>query len=176
MTLIHTAMLSEAQYIIEKLKLNLVSKNPKIYCSDNIVLVVLGIGKENTIKGLNLIFKQYQISKAINIGIAGCSDKKIEIGDIFITNKKLEDINYMKLQTVYTPKLSPNPYLLTPNLYDMEAKYFQEISNKYITQNNIFIFKVVSDHFQPHKITKDKTKSLIFNVIDDINYIISQKV
>jgi len=31
------------------------------------------------------------------------------------------------------------------------------------------IFKVVSDHCEPKKVTKEKTKSLLFNVIDAIN-------
>jgi hypothetical protein len=33
---------------------------------------------------------------------------------------------------------------------------------------NFFIFKVLSDHFEPDSITKDKTKSLIFHQIDSI--------
>jgi hypothetical protein len=30
------------------------------------------------------------------------------------------------------------------------------------------MYKIVSDHFEPHKVTKEKTKALIFNVIDEI--------
>ena len=40
---------------------------------------------------------------------------------------------------------------------------------------NMYILKVVSDHFKPETITKDKTKALIFNAIDDINTIIFNK-
>ena len=35
------------------------------------------------------------------------------------------------------------------------------------------ILKVVSDHFEPQKVTKVGTKLLIFNAIDDINIIIN---
>jgi hypothetical protein len=40
---------------------------------------------------------------------------------------------------------------------------------------NYHILKVVSDHFEPEKITKEGTKSLVFNVIDDINLILNKK-
>ncbi|MCK5293480.1 MAG: nucleoside phosphorylase [Arcobacteraceae bacterium] len=163
MTLIHCAMLSEAQYIIEKLKLKLEQKNPKIYKNEKIVLIVSNIGKENTIKALELVYQKYKISKAINIGISGCSDKDISIGEVFCTSHKLEDIKYMKLQTVNTPTLTPSPYNLIPTLYDMEAKYFQEISDKYINQNNIFVFKVVSDHLDDTIPKKEFVKQLIKN-------------
>ena len=41
---------------------------------------------------------------------------------------------------------------------------------------NYHILKVVSDHFEPQTITKELTKSLIFNVIDGINFILKTKV
>ena len=47
-------------------------------------------------------------------------------------------------------------------------KAAQDVENKYI-------FKVVSDHFVPHEVTKEKTKSIIFTVIDDIKNIINFK-
>jgi hypothetical protein len=33
---------------------------------------------------------------------------------------------------------------------------------------NSYIFKIVSDYFEPEKVTKDKAKQLIFNKIDEI--------
>ena len=33
---------------------------------------------------------------------------------------------------------------------------------------NAYIFKVVSDHFEPKTVTKERTKNLIFNNIDEI--------
>ena len=56
MTLIHTALQSEAQAIIENYKLNLLQKNPRIYTNDTILLLVSNIGKENTINTLEMVF------------------------------------------------------------------------------------------------------------------------
>ena len=162
MTLIYTALLSEAQYLIEKLKLKLEQKNPKIYKNKDIILSVGGIGKKNTIKTLTIIYEKQKISKAINIGIAGCSDKNISIGELFCTNRKLKNINYINLETVDSPQLlTLNSSPLT--LYDMEASYFQEISSRYLNQEDIFIFKVVSDHLDNKIPSKEFVKQLIKN-------------
>ena len=55
MILIHTALQSEAQYFIEKLKLKKCNLSPKIFCDERIVLVVSGIGNENTFKSLEFV-------------------------------------------------------------------------------------------------------------------------
>ena len=54
-------------------------------------------------------------------------------------------------------------------IVDMESYGFYNAVIHSPAIKNRYIIKVVSDHFEPHKVTKDKTKSLIFNVIDDIN-------
>jgi len=167
MILIHCALLSEAQYIIEKEKLKLKQKNPKVYLNDKIVLVVSNVGKNNTITALEFIYQNYKISKAINIGIAGCNDKSIEIGALFCTNHHLENIPYMQLQTVHSPQLlTLNSSFLT--LFDMEGRYFIEISNKYLEKKDIFVFKVVSDHLDDTIPSKEFVKQLIKKNIKSI--------
>ena len=165
MTLIHTALLSEAQYLIEYLKLTLVQKNPKIYKNNTIVLVVSGIGKENTLKSLEIVFKSYDISKAINIGIAGCNNFFINIGELFCTNQELIDINYLNLITVDTPVSSCNSKSTV--LYDMEGRYFKEYALKYT--KDIYIFKVVSDHLEDTIPSKEFVKQLIKKNIKSIS-------
>lgn len=148
-TLIHTALLTEAQPLINFLKLkqnislNLPNGN-KIFFDDNenYILIVSGIGKENTIKSLNFVFENFKISKAINIGIAGCSDASIKIGTIFCTNKLLPNINFAPITTVDTPLESDED--LETLLVDMEAKYFLEYCKEKV--NDIYCFKIVSDH------------------------------
>ena len=142
--LIHTALLCEAQYLINfyKLKQDGSVQNSKIYSNDEIVIIVSGIGKKNVNKSLNYIFENYSISKAINLGIAGCSDGSVKIGTLFCTNRLLPQINFASLTTVDEP-LEDDEGLDTL-LVDMEAKYFKEICLNYT--NNIFVFKVVSDY------------------------------
>ncbi len=159
MILIHTALLSEAQTFIEKYKLTKVNSTPKIYANEKIVVVIGGIGKENTYNSLDYIFENYAISKAFNIGIAGCSDTTIEMGELFCTNKELEDINTMQCKTVDAPQLPSNT---TPNtLYDMEASYFLEIVQKYLYEKDIYVFKIVSDYLDSTIPKKDFVKKLI---------------
>ncbi len=159
MILIHTALLSEAQTFLEKYKLQKVNSQPKIYASENMIVLIGGIGKENTHNSLEFIFENYTITKALNVGIAGCSNISVEIGELFCTNKQLEDIKSMDCKTVDSPQLPSNT---TPNtLYDMEASYFLEIVQKYLYEKDIYVFKIVSDHLDSTIPTKDFVKKLI---------------
>ena len=54
----------------------------------------------------------------------------------------------------------------------MEAYGFYDAVVHNPAIRNAYIFKVVSDHFEPKLITKEKTKALIFDKIDAINKII----
>ncbi len=161
MTLIHTALQSEAQTFIEKYKLLKTNSNPKIYASENIIVLIGGIGKENSYNSLEYLFENNTITKALNIGIAGCSDTTIEIGELFCTNKELEDINTMRCKTVDTPQLPSSVTLNT--LYDMEASYFLEVTKKYLDEKGIYIFKIVSDHLDNTIPKKEFVKKLVFD-------------
>jgi len=158
MILIHTALLCEAQTFIEEYKLEKI--NTKIYKNNKIILLISGIGKENTISTLDYMFLHYNITKALNIGIAGANDLSINIGDLFCTNHNLLNIKYLDLITVDKVQTNSenNDNII---LYDMEAKYFKNISLNYVDKDKIFIFKVVSDYLDSEILKKDYIKSLI---------------
>jgi purine-nucleoside phosphorylase len=160
MVVIYTALLCEAQSIIEKYKLSKVNNNPKIYKNDVLLVLIGGIGELNTQSSLGYLFENYKVKKAFNIGIAGCSDKEVHIGELFCTNKILENINSMELTTVKTPQILDEG---KKSLYDMEGQYFLEIAQKYLKDEDIFILKVVSDHLDDTILPKDKVKELIQN-------------
>ncbi len=147
-TLIHCALLSEAQAIIELLKLQRevsiqdLPKGVKLFISENYLLIVSSIGKDNTKNALEFVFQNYAIKKAINIGIAGCCDSSIKIGTLFSTNRLLPHINFASITTVDEP-LDSDENLQTL-LVDMEAKYFKTLASKYC--DDIYIFKIVSDY------------------------------
>ena len=162
MILIHTALLCEAQTFIEVLKLKKTNSIPKIYSNEKYIVLIGGVGKENTINSLEYILKKYKISKAVNIGVAGTSNKSIQIGELFCSNKKLKDIKFLPLKTVDKPQEKgdiDNNYL-----YDMEGKYFLEICCNYLDENDILIFKVVSDYLCLDILPKDFIKSLIKDI------------
>ena len=165
--LIHTALLPEAQPLINFLKLkqnNTVQNLPngnKLYTdqNDKYLLIVSGIGKENTLKALDFIYRNYEIEKAINIGIAGCGDSSVKIGTLFCTNRLLPNINFAPITTVDEPLESDEN--LETLLVDMEAKYFIEKSKEYC--NNLYCFKIVSDYLE----TQIPKKAFVIELIEN---------
>tara|TARA_B110000046_G_scaffold184997_1_gene225155 strand:+ start:2665 stop:3171 length:507 start_codon:yes stop_codon:yes gene_type:complete len=157
MILIHTALLCEAQSFIEYYKLKIV--NSSIYINDDIVILISGIGKQNTISSMHDVFLNYSITKAFNIGIAGCNDTKIKIGSLYCTNQVLREIPSLPLLSKDAVTIDSLVQIST--LYDMEAKYFHEISLEHLNPDNIFIFKIVSDYLSCEILPKDYIKSLI---------------
>ena len=172
MILIHTALLCEAQAFIEEYKLSKI--NSKIYKNNDLIVLISGIGKENTIFSLDYIFLNYNIDKAFNIGIAGINNTDIDIGNLFCTNHKLTNIEQLELITVDKVQTDSNKHANTL-LYDMEAKYFELISLNYLNKDSIFIFKTVSDYLNSDILKKDYIKSLIKKNIGDIKEYIGDR-
>jgi len=170
MILIHTALFSEAKPLINYFNLKQFDTKPyKIFKNKDIVLTVSGIGKDNTIDALNLVFNKYKFDKAFNVGTAGSGDKTINIGEIFCTNQVIDKIKYCDLQTVQTAQNS----IKDDMLYDMEAKYFIEICEKHLPKKSIFVLKVVSDHCDDKILSKDIVYSLIDKSIKQWSYLIN---
>jgi hypothetical protein len=168
-TLIHTAMPCEAQGIVEYLKLTKTSKNT--FENDDVLLLVGGIGKEKTINSLEDIYSKYRFDKAINIGIAGCDNTAYKIGELVCTTHVINGIHHLPIATVDTPASSSLPLTLNPQppqIYDMEASYFVQISSKYLKQSEIYVFKIISDYLDTTMPNKDFVKKLIKNRFDDI--------
>lgn len=159
MILIHTALLCEAQSFIEYYKLKKTNSYPKIYANDSLIICISGVGEENTIKALEYVFKNYKITKAFNIGIASCNDTNITIGSLFCTNQKLQEIQTLPLITSNIAVTNSQEKQTT--LFDMEGSFFENICLNYLTKENIFIFKVVSDYLNDEILPKDFVKSLI---------------
>lgn len=143
-TLIHTALLCEVQPLIQYLKLFKNKDFPQIYENESYVVIISGIGKNATQKALQLIFNNYSIHKAINLGIVGCKDKQIPIGTLCCTTHTLKNIRHESLSTHDSP-LDDKEKLQT-TLVDMEADYFLEECEKFLKKEKIYCLKVVSDY------------------------------
>jgi purine-nucleoside phosphorylase len=155
--LISCAFNAEAKPLIGSLKLLKTSQN--IYENDSTLLVVCGIGFENTKQALQDIFRSYSFEKAINFGIAGCSDKNIPLGTLFCTTHELDSIKKTTLKSYEKPVTCKEN--LTSTLVDMEADIFMQICKKYLKKENIYIFKVVSDYLESTIPSKSFVNSLI---------------
>jgi len=159
MILIHTALLCEAQTFIEYFKLKKTDSTPKIYANDTMLICISGVKAKNTIASLEYVYENFTISKAFNIGIAGCNNHNIKIGNLYCTNQRLKDIENLPLVTGDAVVTSSNA--LATLLYDMEGNVFEQVSQKYLNEKDIVIFKVVSDHLSAEILKKDYIKLLI---------------
>ena len=160
-TLIHTALYPEAKPLIHYFNLvqNKIYDKYRIYENDKFILVITGIGCQNTEKILPFIYENFNINRAINIGIAGCKDKNIKLGSLFCTNQHLENIKFETLTTVDEPLVDETN--LNTTLVDMEAQSFLNISKNNLNEKDIFVFKIVSDYLSK----EIPDKSFVYNNI-----------
>ncbi|MCX6052253.1 MAG: hypothetical protein NTZ60_07030 [Campylobacterales bacterium] len=182
MTYIVVALKPEAQAFVEKYKLQKSSLGTfTTFISKNIILIISGLGVKNAMFATQTLINHFDITDEdiyINVGICG-ADKKykigslIEIGAIEYENKIY--LLHQELPAILTCR-DEEQKEAKYEIVDMESFGFYEAVIHSPAIKNIFIFKVVSDHFEPEKVTKEGTKSLIFNAIDVINSLIQTKV
>ena len=140
------ALKAEAQAFVDKYKL-------QNYKNKHISVVISGMGKEKMTKSTCKVVKNLvKGDKIANVGICGAS-KKYAIGELI-------DGFDVKI-TCVDDEMTDGGF----DVVDMESAGFLE-ATKDIKQR--YMFKVVSDHFEPRTVTKDKAKKLIFDKIDEI--------
>ena len=150
MKYIITALKIEAQAFVDRYKLG------KSKSNDELSIIVSGLGSSNMFHATAKIVALMNDDDIIlNIGICGAS-KEFEISELI-------KIDFEKniLTCVDEPVSSSNNY----DAVDMESTGFIDATSSI---KNRYMFKVVSDHFEPHVVTKDKTKKLIYDKIDEI--------
>jgi nucleoside phosphorylase len=147
MIYILVALKCEAQAFIEKFKLDSTKQN------ENISVVISGVGNLNMKNTASkIVSKMREDDLILNVGVCGAS-KNYSIGqllderDVELTSLDHE-VDYTKYEAV-----------------DMESAGFKEATKGV---KNSYIFKVVSDHFEPKDVTKDLAKKLVYKRIDEI--------
>lgn len=182
MTYIVVALKSEAQAFVDKYKLKKEKLgNFTIFTNETIMLIVSGIGVINSRMATQTLINHFDITDDdtyLNVGICG-ADRRYEIGSLLEIGKLIYLHEEFKLH-------SDTPYILSCvneeiategyEIVDMESYGFYDAVMHSPAIKNYHILKVVSDHFKPQTVTKEGTKSLIFNQIDAINEILNQKV
>lgn len=165
------ALKAEAQAFVDKYKL---SKSKigdfVLYSNLEIRVLISGIGVLNAKIATQKLIEYYQPKKSdifLNIGICGANrnyniGELIEIGTIIYHNKKFT-INQDIPTTIncIDKETDEDKY----EIVDMESYGFYEAAKDI---DNIYMYKVVSDHFEPIKVTKEGAKALIFNVIEEL--------
>ena len=117
-------------------------------------VIISGIGTENMYKStMNVVQQMNEDDKLLNVGICGAS-KEYKIGQLIDAFKE-------ELTCVDKAVSEANKY----NIVDMESSGFIKAS---LHVEHRYMYKIVSDHFEPQTVTKDGAKKLIFDKIDAI--------
>jgi purine-nucleoside phosphorylase len=181
MLYIITALKPEAQAFIDRYRLQKRKLGDfYIFTSKEIRLIVSGLGVQNATLATQTLINHFDITDDdiyINVGICG-ANKKHKIGELLrigAINYKNKTYTINQESTTAITCLDEEASEEKYEIVDMESFGFYDAVFHSPAIKNLSIFKVVSDHFEPHKVTKDGTKSLIFNAIDAINNIIKTK-
>ena len=174
MLYIVTALKPEAQAFVDKYKLKKNRlQNYTLFYNENIRLIISGIGVNNARLATQTLINTYDITDDdiyLNVGICA-AHSSYAIGELLL----IGSVTYRN--TSYT--FDTDKHTLTckdeeaatehKTLVDMESFGFYDAVIHNPAIKKFHILKVVSDHFEPQTITKENTKSLLFNVIDAIN-------
>ncbi|MDA7818238.1 hypothetical protein N9A28_08610 [Sulfurimonas sp.] len=151
------ALKPEAQAFVDKYKLKKTKLNEfTLHANSEFMIIVSGIGVSNSQKATETLRKNFDIQEDdsfINIGICGANENH-PIGEMIKINSsdEITCVNEPAYKGLY-------------ELVDMESDGFFNATQGL---ENVCMYKVVSDHFDPKSVTKEKTKKLIFNNIDKI--------
>lgn len=181
MLYIVTALKSEAQAFVDKYKLQQTKlAHFKVFYNNEMILIVSGIGLENARYATQIFIKHYHITDEdiyLNIGICGASHK-YEIGQLLEIGIIQYNMECVSTQSTSPLQLHCHDHEVSNNrcdIVDMESFGFYGAVINSPAIKNYHVLKVVSDHFEPHRVTKEATKSLIFNQIDAINLILNTR-
>ncbi|MEN4053648.1 MULTISPECIES: hypothetical protein [Sulfurimonas] len=178
MTYIVTALKPEAQAFVDYYKLTKSKLDSyTLFSNEQIKLIISGIGVENARLATQTLINHFDISNEdiyMNAGICAASHN-YKIGTLIECGAILyEGIEYI-FDTQKPPINCVTKEISCPvyDRVDMESYGFYDAVIHNPAIKKFHIFKVVSDHFEPQKVTKEQAKSLLFNQIDAINKLIN---
>ena len=177
MIYIITALKPEAQAFVDFYKL----KKSKLgdftlFSNANIKLIISGLGVIKARNATQTLINHFDITDDdiyLNVGICA-ADVSYEIGELIeIGTIVYEEQSYIfKKDKATITSLDTEANAAVAKIVDMESFGVYESVSHSPAIKKFYIFKVVSDHFEPLLVTKEATKSLVFNAINEINTII----
>lgn len=167
-----TALKPEAQAFVESFKLTKTKLDTfTLYYNEKMKLIVSGLGVVNARRATQTLINHFDITDEdsyLNIGICGAISS-YGIGDILeIGSIVYDEINYIFDETKKEMLcLDEEAKEEKHAIVDMESFGFYDAVRHSPAIKNFSILKVVSDHFEPEKVTKDATKKLITKAIKE---------
>ena len=174
MIYIVTALKPEAQAFVEKFKLKKEKlNNYTVFSNYSMMVIVSGVGVYNSMMATQTFIDYFDITDDdiyINVGICG-ANKEYKISEfIEISEVIYKEENYILNDNNKDSITCSDIEVVNANykIVDMESFGFLDAVVHSTAIKNRYMFKVVSDNFEPHLVTKDKTKKLIFDNIEKI--------
>lgn len=179
MIYIIVALKGEAQAFVDRYKLS--KKNVHgvpLFQNSDICLIISGMGVQNARVATQTLINLYDITDEdiyLNVGICAANNE-YTIGELL----EITTIHYQGEFFEFGNKKGKNITCVDESLThdahaiaDMESFGFYDAVTHSPAIKNFFVFKVVSDHFEPQTVTKDGAKMLLFKRLDEINTAIS---
>jgi nucleoside phosphorylase len=188
---IFTALYSEAKPLIEfyNLKRDFEVTHFQHFKSEKLTLSITGVGgiKASTILSYFLGSKKdEENSFCLLIGVCGTKNRKYEIGEIFLINKAIQ---HSTKKCFYPDILFPHSLkensiesfenvvdstieVIEENLVDMEAAFFLEAAQLFLSPHRTQVLKIVSDYLEIKNITKEFISKLVERRIEEIDLIL----
>jgi hypothetical protein len=165
----------------------------KCYESDTIALIIAGMGAHNTLIATTYLLTKYPTDKILNIGIAGSTDKSLPIGSWYRINQIYHEKSqkYFYPDMIYQSELEESSLAtvdrplnksdsiaeqIPTQLVDMEASHFFEAASRFLTNERIFVLKMVSDYLDPTSVNPDKITRLIGTAINMLDFHVNIKI
>ena len=174
MKFIVVALMSEARVLIDSFNLKRVDdKRFKVFCGDDMCLIISGIGSLNSSIATTYLLTKYKAKEGdevLNLGICG-STFECEIGSVFSVRQVLEYESgsifklegQKKLTTFNTPQ---NEKKVKNSLVDMEGYGFTKAAR--VFSKNIKIFKVVSDFCDDKILSGEEVYGLMREIVKNL--------
>jgi len=182
MLYIITALKPEAQPFIERYKLQKSRIGKYTFFENSDMRVIIsGVGSDNAMMATQTFINHFDITDDdiyANIGVCGASHnypigEVLDIATIIYngTTYPFKESASYTIETLDKEANSADRY----DIVDMESFGFYEAIKHSPAIKHKHIIKIVSDHFEPSKVTKASVKMLISHAIESINSILYQQ-
>lgn len=181
MIYIVVALKAEAQAFVDKYKLQKTALGRyKAFKNTQFIVIISGMGVHNSMLATQTLIDTFDIRDEdifMNVGICG-ANREYSIGELLNISSlsyknKTYTLSSMEDKVITCVDEAVNH--LRYEIVDMESFGFYEALSHSPAIKQKYIFKVVSDYFEPENVTKERAKSLLFNQIDGIKSIINSK-
>jgi len=180
MIYIVTALKPEAQAFVDYYKLKKTKLHDHtLFYNENIKLIISGMGVANARAATQILINHYDITDDdiyANIGICGAPEC-YNIGELL----QCGVIIYHEISYTFNSDLAvlhcvdEEQKSMQDLPVDMESFGFYDAVIHNPAIQNFFVIKIVSDHFQPDSVTKESTKTLLFQQMQAIEKILNSK-